>query len=81
MTSDYVFPQPIIVPLATEGTTTTTVSGLSEGLTKRELFAAMAMQGLIVTTDYPRDLGKSVTEDAVILADRLLAELAEEKAE
>jgi hypothetical protein len=43
------------------------------GLTKREMFAAMAMQGLLSGGVY------SVTERAVYYADELLAELAKER--
>lgn len=46
------------------------------GLTKRELFAAMAMQGLCSDPDYPT--GYAVTE-GVKLADALIAELNKEK--
>lgn len=53
----------------------------SPGLTKRELFAAMAMQGILacslpaLTPDTPEDCAV----DAVHYADALLAELAKPK--
>lgn len=60
------------------------------GLSKRELFAAMAMQGMLADSDYwsesYRERTKHVTggfqrfvaADAVDLADALIAELAKE---
>jgi len=50
------------------------------GLTKRELFAAMAMQGILENRAYyERSLGgKSVEGYAVHYADRLIAELNKE---
>jgi hypothetical protein len=51
---------------------------LSGGVTKRELFAAMAMQGSMACAAQPR-LIKSVVEDSVKLADALMAELAKVK--
>ena len=55
------------------------------GLTKREYFAAMALQGLSVqaiaghhNTPEPRNV-KEKAEHAVMLADALLAELSKEK--
>lgn len=53
------------------------------GLTKRELFAAMAMQGLCSSIgDAPRDAGGWISRAAMRstwLADALLAELAKEQ--
>ena len=54
--------------------------GLGVGLTKRELFAAMAMQGLI-TMAPPGSLAIVMCKESVQLADLLLAELAKEKKE
>jgi hypothetical protein len=45
------------------------------GLTKREYFAAMAMQGLLASPKYPDGLGH-VGTDAVKFADDLIAALA-----
>lgn len=45
------------------------------GLTKRELFAAMAMQGILARTEATKS---GICRDAVRLADALLAELSEE---
>lgn len=51
--------------------TTTRVSG---GITKRELFAAMAMQGLLANEkDGP------IVKQSVIFADALIAELEKQK--
>lgn len=49
----------------------------SSGLTKRELFAAMALQGLLAN-DPDQDSVEGVAHDAVWFADALLAELAKE---
>jgi hypothetical protein len=46
------------------------------GLTKRELFAAMALQGILARTEATK---RGPCRDAVSLADALLAELAEEE--
>ncbi len=66
-------------------------TGLSDGLTKREMFAAMAMQGMIAAiTDYVRDKSglaggiiehrpRDIAEISRCYADALLAELAEAK--
>ena len=45
-----------------------------QGLTKREYFAAMAMQGFCSTGNYAN--GQDVAYDAVRVADALLEELA-----
>lgn len=46
----------------------------SDGLTKRELFAAMAMQGLLAN---PEELGSfSIAELSVMHADALISELS-----
>lgn len=50
------------------------------GLTKRELFAAMAMQGFCAAIEYDEDSGPmkgadDLAADAVMCADALLAEL------
>ena len=46
----------------------------SDGLTKRELFAAMAMQGLLACPGEPSSL--SIAELSVIHADALISELS-----
>ena len=46
------------------------------GLTKRELFAAMAMQGMLSNPDWPEKNTVDYPRNAVRLADALLAELA-----
>jgi hypothetical protein len=51
---------------------------LKIGLTKRELFAAMAMQGLLSAPIYD-STPEGYAHDAVLYADALLAELAKEK--
>lgn len=58
---------------------------ISYGLTKRELFAAMAMQGLLsgdnMIAGNPNESYISAnSRHAVMLADRLLAELAKDDA-
>lgn len=53
-----------IFPMATDG-------GLDKGLTKRELFAAMAMQGILANAWSSAD----AVETAVRLADKLLKKL------
>lgn len=47
---------------------------LNMGLTKREYFAAMAMQGLLASTKGAYS-GIDIVELTVIIADRILAEL------
>ena len=47
----------------------------SFGLTKRELFAAMAMQGILSANDFQGNDGQLV-KTAVTFADKLLEELA-----
>lgn len=52
-----------------------------DGLTKRELIAAMAMQGILANGTYDpprRERLKGMSIDAVSAADALLAELAKE---
>ena len=49
------------------------------GLTKRELFAAMAMQGLCADTGTAGMKLDALTAQSVELADSLLAELAKEQ--
>ena len=48
--------------------------GSSAGLTKRELFAAMAMQGLVGNTTISGS-AKAYARDAIAIADALLAAL------
>jgi hypothetical protein len=51
------------------------------GLTKRELFAAMAMQGMMATSAHERTRGiteHGMAKGAVIIADALIAELAKQ---
>lgn len=50
----------------------------SNGVTKREMLAAMAMQGLLAHWD-PSMSYDGIAEDAVIHADTLLAALADKK--
>jgi hypothetical protein len=45
------------------------------GLTKREYFAAMAMQGLLSNTDVDTRKTDELTRSCVILADTLLSQL------
>lgn len=52
---------------------------ISAALTKRELLAAMAMQGIIANSEMSRQAGSSppsIANHAVCCADALLAELA-----
>ena len=51
-----------------------------EGLTKREHFAAMAMQGMCANTEYvTKDWKDIVVKESAYMADALLAELAKEQ--
>ena len=59
------------------GRQTGTYAGLEIGLTKRELFAAMAMQGLIAS-GYTQETFGDLQFDAVRHADALLAELSKQ---
>ncbi len=53
---------------------------LSSGLTKRELFAAMAMQGLCVNmSEFSNSHSGRIVDIAVECADALLAQLAKEQ--
>jgi hypothetical protein len=49
------------------------------GLTKREMFAAMALQGILARDDYPGS-AKEKCQDAVTFADGVLLELDRSKA-
>jgi len=49
-----------------------------DGLTKREYFAALAMQGLMANEEFSYDSCKAIAEKAVEQADELLAALAKE---
>lgn len=56
-----------------------TIAGICGGLTKRELFAAMALQGLLANLAAVRNLGfkdEELERFARLRADRLLVELA-----
>lgn len=62
--------------------------GPIEGLTKRELFAAMAMQGMVqaltklngtISPEIIQNRPKSVGEISIVYADALIAELDKEK--
>jgi len=54
-------------------------SGYKQGLTKREYFAAMAMQGLLACPNLSEEKGeitnKIIASESVYLADRLLKAL------
>ena len=63
-----------IYPMATEG------DGFNDGLTKRELIAAMAMQGLLATPgEYEH--AKTIAQWAVDQADALIERLNADPAE
>ena len=76
---------PCLVGSALSKITVTDVE--NRGLTKRELFAAMAMQGLVANTDVinnshmrkDMDLADTTAENALALADTLIEALEEEK--
>lgn len=55
-----------------------TIRYQAAGLTKRELFAAMAMQG-ICTQGHDGGVPQAVASNAVHVADKLLAELAKDQ--
>jgi hypothetical protein len=60
-----------IYPMATEG------DGFNDGLTKRELIAAMAMQGLLANSRFdqgPRLVAEGATQYADALIERLNAD-------
>lgn len=52
--------------------------GTVNGLTKREYFAAMAMQGIIANRQFDVLSRKSCMQEAAIYADELIAALNEE---
>lgn len=57
-----------------------TISSLgSKGLTKRELFAFMAMQGLVANRSSMKYAIVDVAKDAIAAADALLKELQKEE--
>jgi hypothetical protein len=63
-----------IYPMATEG------DGFNDGLTKRELIAAMAMQGMLANSRFdqgPRLVAEGATQYADALIERLNADPAE----
>ncbi len=49
------------------------------GITKRELYAAMAMQGLIIADSNPAYLAEVIVSKAVNYSDALIAELSKPK--
>ena len=55
--------------------------GIATGLTKREYFAAMAMQGILASDSEQNFTDENVSAWAVNSADALLAELAKARAE
>lgn len=63
--NDYVYPV-IILDLSEH---------FGSGLTKRELFAAMAMQGLYANTDYSGNTVHDITSICLAAADSLIEEL------
>lgn len=50
-------------------------SGPASEMTKRELYAGLAMQGLLSAGEGRRMIGKSLEEQSVAQADALIAEL------
>ena len=64
--------------LPTTGIQTGNTTGWEPGLTKREHFAAMAMQGLLSNSACPMPY-KVIARDSVIMADELLLELSKAK--
>lgn len=52
--------------------------GGNEGLTIREHFAALAMQGLLTDNNYAGSKWTSIASDAISAADALIAALAKE---
>jgi ubiquitin C-terminal hydrolase len=86
MRSESVFPVAGVPLFNSNDTTNTNYCDGSPGLTKRELFAAMCMQGLLSNTHYSTDVAKrNLTSDielkiygvmSVGFADSLLNELA-----
>ena len=67
--------------IPTHGAQTNNSTGWTTGLTKRELFAAMAMQGILANRVYEpprRTKLAGMAKDAVSAADALLAELAKD---
>lgn len=63
-------------PLITQGYPCHTV--IEAGLTKREIFAKAAMQGLLSTDEYSNEI---IIEQSICIADALLAELERTKDE
>lgn len=65
-------------PIAPNMTQDNNVMFADGGLTKREYFSALALQGLLANQDYGYHC-EDVESDAVILADRLIRELNKTK--
>lgn len=53
--------------------------GVEIGLTKREYFAALALQGIIANQSYNDVTTKNICRDAIDFADNLLKELEGEE--
>ena len=49
-------------------------NSFANGLTKRDYFAAKAMQGLIVHVQLPSEVNEAVAKEAYALADAMLAQ-------
>ena len=66
--------------VAEDSTYPSTSSDDNSGLTKREYFAAIALQGLLSNPEeYARTNNQDVARKAVFFADKLIAELNEQK--
>ena len=79
MKNDSAFPRHVSVEAYSRGHRTNNPITVEGGLTKRELFAAMAMQGLIAGCYGGNNVGFTVSGNcvaAVEYADALIAELA-----
>lgn len=59
---------------------TDSIISVNHGLTKRELFAALAMQGILASGDYDSFGTASIYEASVYYADALINELNKEGA-
>lgn len=75
--TDYIFPS--LAGQCPPGSTTPTDFAAVGGLTKRELFAAMAMQGMLASSTQfsPEWVSKHVVDAAIRFADKLIAKLDE----
>lgn len=63
-----------------DGTSKTSYNPECQGLTKREHFAAMAMQGMLSNTEITNPNAVNISQTAVLIANEMLKALEEKQA-